>query len=157
MLVPIGPAVRLSANLLTSLSFFWNMGQISPSSRDGQKYSMRCRKAHRRCNSFFSPCPHPEKEIFQSSSLLRGGGGTGQPCQTAEAASCNRDWKSGGVWKVEYYMACAAVWREPGVPKGDHCTYWGSQRQRRRTKNNQGVKNKHALRTTWLRLRASRA
>ena len=157
MLVPIELAVRLSASLLTSLSFFWNMGLISPSSQDGQKYSMRSHKAHRRRNSFCFPCPHPEKETFQSSPLLWGGGGADQPCRTAEAACCNKAWKSGGVWKVEYYRACAAAWREPGVPKGDHCTYWGSQRQRRRTKKTQGIKNKHALRTTWLRLHASTA
>lgn len=55
MLVPTGRAVRLSANLSTSLSFFWNMGLISLSSQDGQKHSRRCHKARRRHGSFCSP------------------------------------------------------------------------------------------------------
>ena len=38
---PSGLARRFSANFLTSLSFFWNMGLTSPAFQDGQKDSVR--------------------------------------------------------------------------------------------------------------------
>lgn len=159
MLVPTGRAVRLSANLSTSLSFFWNMGLISLSSQDGQKHSREVSQGRMKAWFFLLPCPTSRGDLPKLYSPCYGVGVTDQPDGQQRQRVVTGDWKSGRSLEGGILQGLCCCGENQGAPQRERSLYLLglTETERRRTKTSQGIKNKHALRTTWLRLHASTA